>query len=158
MAAHVLKGCMLLFVLGICISIDPGVAQEPPRAVPVVDRNDEPPVPEGVEVLARPRPRGVRRPTAEPVATKPVAAAARRDRGGAARRKPEGDGLDQRLLGLGRRPQRLPLGVRRLARLPPGRRWVAGYWREADGQWKTSQWQWVPGFWTAAKKDGGRPG
>ncbi len=26
---------------------------------------------------------------------------------------------------------------------PPGKEWVAGYWREAD----TQQWQWVPGFW-----------
>jgi hypothetical protein len=26
---------------------------------------------------------------------------------------------------------------------PPGKEWVAGYWRQAD----TQQWQWVPGFW-----------
>jgi hypothetical protein len=26
---------------------------------------------------------------------------------------------------------------------PPGKRWVAGYWREEG-----SKWQWVPGFWT----------
>jgi hypothetical protein len=30
---------------------------------------------------------------------------------------------------------------------PPGKDWVAGYWREAD----QNQWQWVPGFWHTAQ-------
>jgi hypothetical protein len=30
---------------------------------------------------------------------------------------------------------------------PPGKRWVAGYWKEEGAQW-----QWVPGFWTATGK------
>jgi hypothetical protein len=33
--------------------------------------------------------------------------------------------------------------------LPQGRQWVAGYWREGEGQ--GSKWQWCPGFWAAAE-------
>jgi len=31
---------------------------------------------------------------------------------------------------------------------PPGKEWVAGYWRESAGQW-----QWVSGFWANARQD-----
>ena len=77
-----------------------------------------PPVPQGVEVQARgPVHEAFAELTAEAATdqgrAQAAAQAARRDaaRGKARRRRP----MDRRLLGLGRRPQRLPLGLRRLA-------------------------------------------
>lgn len=105
-----------------------------------------PPVPKGVEVLARgPVHEAFATPTSEPTPTKAVPKAPPKaldelppDQ------KPEGDTTwiggywawdDERNDFL------WVSGIWRTA--PPGKRWVAGYWRDERGQW-----QWVPGFWT----------
>ncbi len=55
--------------------------------------------------------------------------------------------MDSRLLGLGRRSERLSLGERDLARYPPGQQWVPGHWESTDeGS------QWVAGYWTALEQ------
>jgi hypothetical protein len=112
--------------------------------------NDPPPVPKGVEVLARgPVHEAFASPTTDPAPTKPCPKQPPKpidemppDE------KPEGDVLwiggyfhydevNERFLWVS--------GTWRTA--PPGKQWVAGYWRE-DGK----QWLWVPGFWTDAPK------
>ncbi|MFO0878279.1 MAG: hypothetical protein U0840_13085 [Gemmataceae bacterium] len=115
-----------------------------------------PPVPQGVEVLARgPVHEAFASPTSEPVAPKtvgkkppaPVEEVPPEE-------KPEGEVVwingywawdDERQDFL------WVSGIWRT--LPPGKQWVSGYWREAGGE----QWQWVPGFWTAAAKKDEEP-
>jgi hypothetical protein len=118
---------------------------------PGAPSDDPPPVPRGVEVLARgPVHEAFASLTTEPAPTSPVP-----------RRppqpleelppaeKPEGKVIwiggywawdDDRkdflwVSGLWRTP-------------PPGKQWIAGYWRE-EGE----QWQWVGGFWTTAREE-----
>ncbi len=50
--------------------------------------------------------------------------------------------LGSRLLGLGRRSKRFPLGQRILRIPPPNRTWVPGSWRQAGNGY-----QWVAGYW-----------
>jgi hypothetical protein len=121
--------------------------QEQPAAPPAADA-EPPPVPKGVEVLARgPVHEAFASLATEPTPSKPVAKKPRKalDELPPAD-KPEGNVQwisgywawdDERsdflwVSGVWRSP-------------PPGKQWIAGYWRE-EGE----QWQWVPGFWTAA--------
>src|SRR5438034_9399308 len=123
--------------------VSPGQQAAAPAAEP-------PPVPKGVEVLARgPVHEAFATPTSEPMPTRPVAKQPPKpleelppDE------KPEGDMIwiggywgwdDDRsdylwVSGIWRTP-------------PPGKQWVAGYWREEG-----TSWQWVPGFWSAAQQ------
>src|SRR5262249_6529295 len=122
-------------------------AQAPQAEQSTQAPGDPPPVPKGVEVLARgPVHEAFATPTSEPIPTKPIA---KRPPNPLEEmppdQKPEGevswiagywawdDARSDFLWGS---------GIWRPA--PPGKRWVAGYWRE-DG----NQWMWVPGFWTA---------
>jgi hypothetical protein len=119
----------------------PGAPPQEPAAEP-------PPVPKGIEVLARgPVHEAFASLAAEPAPTKPV------DKKPPApldeippAEKPEGN-----MIWIGgywawddeRTDYLWVSGIWRTS--PPGKQWVAGYWRE-EGE----QWQWVPGFWTAA--------
>jgi hypothetical protein len=123
-------------------------AEPPAQAAPSApDANDDlPPVPKGVEVLARgPVHEAFATPTTEPVPTKPVAKEPPKPlEEMPPAEKPEGNVVwiggywawdDERndylwVSGTWRTP-------------PPGKQWVAGYWKEDGGQWR-----WVPGFWT----------
>jgi hypothetical protein len=109
-----------------------------------------PPVPKGVEVLARgPVHEAFATPTTEPVPTKPVSKEPPKPlEEMPPDQKPEGNVAwiggywawdDERsdflwVSGIWRTP-------------PPDKRWVAGYWKPDSGQWT-----WVPGFWTAVEK------
>lgn len=116
------------------------------RAQEEAPRDEPPPVPKGIEVLARgPVHEAFASPAGEPVSTKPVDKKPPKplDELPPAE-KPEGNVVwiggywawdDERkdflwVSGVWRTP-------------PPRKEWVAGYWRE-EGE----QWQWVPGFWT----------
>jgi hypothetical protein len=112
-------------------------------------QDEPPPVPKGVEVMARgPVHEAFATPTSEPEAMKPVTKRPPKaleemppDQ------KPDGDVIwvpgywawdDDRkdylwVSGIWRTP-------------PPGKQWIAGYWRDADDGGA----QWVPGFWTVA--------
>src|SRR5262245_33406150 len=126
-----------------------GVWSVPPsRAQDTASAADPPPVPKGVEVLARgPIHEAFATPTTEPVPTKVVPKRPPKAIDEMPpEQKPDGDVAwiggywawdDERndylwVSGMWRTP-------------PPGRNWVAGYWKEVDGGV-----QWVPGFWTAA--------
>jgi hypothetical protein len=111
---------------------------------------EPPPVPKGVEVLARgPVHEAFATPTTEPVPTKPVPTKPPQPiEEMPPDEKPEGDVAwiggyyhydeeNKRFLWVS--------GVWRTP--PPGKQWVAGYWRQ-DGD----QWLWVPGFWSEAPK------
>ena len=120
-------------------------AQETP---PAAQGEELPPVPRGIEVLARgPVHEAFASLAGEPIPTQPVTKrppAPIEEMPPA--EKPEGNVLwisgywawdDDRkdylwVSGVWRTP-------------PPGKQWIAGYWRE-EGE----SWQWVPGFWTAA--------
>jgi hypothetical protein len=108
-----------------------------------------PPVPQGVEVLARgPVHEAFATPTTEPVPTKPVAKEPPKplDEMPPAE-KPEGNvtwiagywAWDD-----DKNDYLWVSGTWRVA--PPSKKWVAGYWKEDSGQWR-----WVPGFWAAAE-------
>jgi hypothetical protein len=131
-----------------------GSAQEalPPTPIPSAGASpptaDPPPMPDGVEVLARgPVHEAFAAPVTEPAATTPVG-------------KPPPKPLDEMP------PAEKPAGAaswipgywswddERKDYLwvsgawrtpPPGRSWVAGYWKEEAGQWR-----WVAGLWAAA--------
>jgi hypothetical protein len=121
-------------------------AQEMPAAA--AQAEELPPVPRGIEVLARgPVHEAFASLAGEPVPTQPVAKQPPRPiEEMPPAEKPEGNVLwisgywawdDERkdylwVSGVWRTP-------------PPGKQWIAGYWRE-EGE----RWQWVPGFWTAA--------
>jgi len=110
---------------------------------------DLPPVPKGVEVLARgPVHEAFATPTTEPAPTKPVSKQPPRPLDEMPpEEKPEGnvtwiagywawdDDKSDYLWVSG--TWRVP---------PPAKKWIAGYWKEDDGQWR-----WVPGFWAAAE-------
>jgi hypothetical protein len=109
--------------------------------------SDLPPVPKGVEVLARgPVHEAFATPTAEPAPTKSVAKQPPKTLDELPpEEKPEGEAVwiggywhwdDDRNDFL------WVTGIWRVQ--PPGKQWIAGYWRE-DG----SNWQWVPGYWAA---------
>jgi hypothetical protein len=109
-----------------------------------------PPVPKGVEVLARgPVHEAFASLTAEPQPTKVVSKKPPK----ALQEMPPEEKPDGDVLWIGgywawdddRNDFLWVSGVWRTP--PPGKQWVAGYWREeGDG------WQWVPGFWTVAAK------
>jgi hypothetical protein len=121
-------------------------AQEKPP--PTTQADELPPVPQGIEVLARgPVHEAFASLAGEPISTQPVTKrppAPIEEMPPA--EKPEGNVLwisgywawdDDRkdylwVSGVWRTP-------------PPGKQWIAGYWRE-EGE----SWQWVPGFWTVA--------
>ncbi|HEY1860031.1 MAG TPA: hypothetical protein VGG61_06735 [Gemmataceae bacterium] len=121
-------------------------AQDNPPAAPA----DLPPVPKGVEVLARgPVHEAFATPTTEPMPTTPVSKKPPKPIDELPpEEKPEGN-----VIWIGgyyhwddeRKDFLWVSGVWRTA--PPGRQWVAGYWRE-DGD----QAVWVPGFWAEAPK------
>ncbi|HMC88393.1 MAG TPA: YXWGXW repeat-containing protein [Gemmataceae bacterium] len=110
-----------------------------------------PPVPQGVEVLARgPVHEAFATPTTEPVPTKPVAKEPPKPlEEMPPAEKPEGNvtwiagywAWDD-----DKNDYLWVSGTWRVA--PPNKKWVAGYWKE-DG----NQWRWVPGFWTAAEAE-----
>jgi hypothetical protein len=112
---------------------------------------DPPPVPKGIEVLARgPVHEAFASPTAEPIPTNPVAKKPPKPLDELPpEEKPEGQVIwiggywawdDERkdylwVSGIWRTP-------------PPHKQWIAGYWRE-EGE----QWQWVPGFWSDVQEE-----
>lgn len=144
-------------VLGLILVLPAGLRGEeasPSREQPAEPAADElPPVPQGIEVLARgPVHEAFATPATDPAPTKPVPKQPPEpleelppDE------KPEGNVVwiggywawdDERndflwVSGIWRTP-------------PPGKRWVAGYWRP-DGN---GGWQWVPGFWAAEQQEG----
>lgn len=141
---------VLLFgtaLVAVVISLGRGpwlFAQEAPAA-PLAE---PPPVPQGVEVLARgPVHEAFATPTSEPMPTQPVP----KQPPQAIQEMPP----DEKPVGNvawiagywswddDRKDFLWVSGIWRTA--PPGKTWVPGYWREDAGQW-----QWVPGFWTAA--------
>src|SRR5262249_3588812 len=145
------QSAFLVFVIAGGISLSPmSRGQEASREQPSEQSAAAvPPVPQGVEVLARgPVHEAFATPTTDPAPTKTVLKAPPTALDALPPdEKPEGAiwiaGYwawdDERsdflwVSGTWRTP-------------PPGERWVAGYWR-ADGQ----QWHWVPGFWTAAQE------
>ena len=110
------------------------------------------PAGDGVEPLAR-APSTRRSPSRPPAASRPRRrrqGAARADRRAAARAEAGGRQrrVDPRLLGLGRRGRRVPLGQRLLARRPA--RPALGARPLAAGR---GGWQWVPGFWADEDED-----
>lgn len=112
--------------------------------------DEPPPVPKGVEVLARgPVHEAFASLTGEPVATKPVPKRPPKPLDELPpTEKPEGQ-----VIWIGgywvwdddRKDYLWVSGIWRTP--PPHKQWIAGYWRE-EGE----QWQWVPGFWTEAAK------
>jgi hypothetical protein len=108
-----------------------------------------PPVPKGIEVLARgPVHEAFATPTAEPLPTPPVSKQPPKPLDEMPpEQKPEGD-----VVWIGgywawdddRKDFLWVSGVWRTT--PPGKSWVAGYWRE-----DADRFQWVPGFWAAAE-------
>ncbi len=149
MLTRFIVACLFCLVcLGFLFSELP--AQEPTNNVPnqqnAQDPNATPPVPQGVEVLARgPIHEAFATPTTEAAPTQTVNKAPPKtiDEMPPAE-KPSGDSAwiggywawdDDRhdylwVSGIWRTP-------------PPGKKWVAGYWKQ-DGQ----DYRWVPGFWT----------
>lgn len=111
-----------------------------------------PPVPKGVEVLARgPVHEAFASPTSEPMPTKPVAKKPPAPiEEIPPEEKPEGEVVWISGYWAWDDDRNDFLWVSGIWRtLPPGKQWVSGYWREVG-----SEWQWVPGFWTnAAKKE-----
>ncbi len=138
-----------LVVVLTCLLVSPvlGHAQENPPA------GGPPPVPKGVEVLARgPVHEAFASPMTEPVPTQPVSKRPPKPLEELPpQEKPEGQVIwiggywawdDERkdflwVSGIWRTP-------------PPHKQWIAGYWREQGDQW-----QWVPGFWTEDATDDG---
>ena len=129
---------------GMAAAQGPGSENAPPPTAP--------PVPQGVEVLARgPVHEAFATPTTAPTPTQLVPKAPPKPlEEMPPDQKPEGN-----VVWIGgywawdddRHDFLWVSGVWRSA--PPGKTWVAGYWREADGKW-----QWVPGFWTEALHEG----
>ncbi len=120
-----------------------GFGQEAPPA------EDLPPVPRGVEVLARGPVHEAFAPlTDDPVPTKPVP----KKPPAPVAEMPPAEKPDGNVIWIGgywawdddRSDFLWVSGVWRTP--PPGKKWVAGYWREG-----TAGCQWVPGFWTAAE-------
>ena len=112
--------------------------------------NAPPPVPKGIEVLARgPVHEAFASLTAEPQPTKAVAKKPPKPhRGDAARRETRGRRPSgSAATGPGTTTAATSSGSRGVWRTPPpGKQWVAGYWRdEGDGA------QWVPGFWSPSR-------
>jgi len=118
-----------------------------PAAAPA----DDPAPPKGVEVLTLgPVHEAFATPTAEPLATPPIAKAPPKAlEEMPPEEKPEGNALwiggywawdDERANYL------WVSGVWRVP--PPNKHWVAGYWRDDSGKW-----QWVPGFWAEAQQE-----
>jgi hypothetical protein len=120
-------------------------------APPAAQMDEPPPVPKGIEVLARgPVHEAFASLTGEPVATQPVSKQPPKPiEEMPPTEKPEGD-----VIWIGgywaydddRKDFLWVSGVWRTP--PPGKQWIAGYWREEGDQW-----QWVPGFWTVSEKD-----
>jgi hypothetical protein len=126
-------------------------AQQQPAASQTSATADVPPVPQGVEVLARgPVHEAFATPTTDPVPTQAVDKQPPRPlEEMPPEQKPEGD-----VVWIGgyyawdedRKDFLWVSGIWRT--VPPGKSWVAGYWRETDDH----HWQWVPGFWSGAAK------
>jgi hypothetical protein len=145
MLARPLKIWPLLLIVGAGL-----VLQTNLRGQDAAPADAPPPVPKGVEVLARgPVHEAFASLTAEPQPTKVVPKKPPKPLDEMPpEEKPEGDVLwmggywawdDDRsdflwVSGIWRTP-------------PPNKQWVAGYWREEGDDW-----QWVPGFWTAVAK------
>jgi hypothetical protein len=142
----------VLLVLAMAVLLNltsQGQDRPPDQPAAAAPAGTMPPVPKGVEVLARgPIHEAFATPTTEPIPTKPVPKEPPKaidemppDQ------KPEGD-----VVWIGgywawddeRNDFLWVSGIWRT--LPPGKRWVAGYWKQ-DG----AQWNWVPGFWAAAE-------
>jgi hypothetical protein len=144
MSARLVKIGAVILLVQLVVMLSIGNSQEPPADEP-------PPVPKGIEVLARgPVHEAFASLAGEPVETKAVPKQPPKplDEMPPAE-KPEGDVIwiggywawdDERkdylwVSGIWRTP-------------PPHKQWIAGYWHEVG-----EQWQWVPGFWTETPKE-----
>ncbi|HVS36529.1 MAG TPA: hypothetical protein VMS17_13275 [Gemmataceae bacterium] len=146
MLVRSLRPWPLFLILGAGMAVLPALRAQDPA--PDDAAAQPPPVPKGVEVLARgPVHEAFATLTAEPQPTKPVAKKPPKAlQEMPPEDKPEGDAIwisgywawdDDRndflwVSGIWRTP-------------PPGKQWVAGYWRDEMGGDVA---QWVPGFWT----------
>ena len=131
-------------VIGLVVLLSPRLRGEEAAEEP-------PPVPQGVEVLARgPVHEAFAPATTDPVPTKPVPKQPPK----ALEELPPAEKPEGNVVWIAgywawddeRNDFRWVSGVWRSP--PAGKRWVAGYWRQ-DG----TSWQWVPGFWAAEAKD-----
>lgn len=152
MLTQVYKLLAMSLVLGVCLvpAQDMYSQQNPPPQTPQTREPEMPPVPKGVDVLARgPVHEAFATPTTEPRAApltpkQPPAPLEEM----APEERPDGNVIwiggywawdDEArdflwVSGCWRSP-------------PPGKEWVAGYWRETGGQW-----QWVSGFWANGRQ------
>jgi hypothetical protein len=138
---------VVLAHLVVLLTLVRGQEAAPPKA----QTDEPPPVPKGIEVMARgPVHEAFASLTDEPAPTKPVAKKPPKPiEEMPPAEKPEGNVIwinGYWAYDDDRKDFLWVSGLWRTA--PPKKQWIAGYWRE-EGE----QWQWVPGFWTAVAED-----